>query len=121
MRGTKEGRKPKKDRKDHGSKRKPEQAGIEEEENEEREGVVAKKVHGCFNPQEAEGFQNFVKSKMEGILDEMKSTKDLINPVRKFIWVLKVEYDVIGLFESNGAVNTEDIVGTIPDMKGLAW
>ena len=59
------GRKPKKDKKDCRSKRNPEQAEIKEEEDEEREGVVAKKVCGCINPQEAEGFQNFVKSKME--------------------------------------------------------
>ena len=119
--GLKGGRKPKKDKKDHGSKRKLEQAEIEEEDDEEREGVVAKKVRGCINPQEAEGFQNFVKSKMEEIVDKMKSRKDLINPVRKFIRALKVEYDVIGLFESNGAANTENIVDTIPDTKGIAW
>ena len=119
--GMKGGRKPKKDKKYHGSKRKPEQAEIEEEEDEEREGVVVTKVRGCINPQEVEGFPNFVKSKMEEIVDEMKSMKDLINPVRKFIWALKVEYDIIGLFESKGAANMEDIVDTIPDTKGIAW
>ena len=98
-----------------------EEAQIKEEEDEEREGVAAKKVHGCINPQKAEGFKNFVKSKMEELVDELKSTNDLINPVRKFIRALKVEYDVIGLFESNGAVNMEDIVDTIPDIKGIAW
>ena len=51
----------------------------------------------------------------------MKCTKDLINPVRKFIQALKVEYDIIGLFESNGVANMEDIVDTIPDTKGIAW
>ena len=115
------GRKPKKDKKDCERKRKLEQAEIEEEEDEEREGVAAKKVRGCINPQEVEGFQNFVKSKMEEIVDQIKIMKDLINPVRKFIQALKVEYDVIGLFESNGVVNTEDIVDGIPDMKGIAW
>ena len=119
--GTTGGRKPKKDKKDRGSKRKLEQAEIEEEEDEEREVMAAKKVHGCINPQEAEGFQNFVKSKMELLVDEMISTKELINLVRKFIRVLKVEYDVIGLFESNRAANMEDIVDTILDMKGIAW
>ena len=119
--GTKGGRKPKKDKKDHKRKRKLEQAEIEEEEDEEREGVAAKKVCGCINPQEAEGFQNFVKSKVEELVDELKNMKDLINPVRKFIRVLKVEYDVIGLFESNGAANMEDIVDTILDTKGIAW
>ena len=54
-------------------------------------------------------------------MNEMKSNKDLINPVRKFIRALKVQYDVICLFENNGAANTEDIVGTIPDTKGIAW
>ena len=51
----------------------------------------------------------------------MKSNKDLINPVRKFIRALKVQYDVIRLFKNNGAANTEDIIGTIPDTKGIAW
>ena len=119
--GTKGGRKPKKDKKDCGSKRKLEQAQIEEEEDEDREGVAAKKVHGCISPQEAEGFPNFVKSKMEQLVDELKSMKHLINPVRKFIRALKVEYDVIGLFESNGVANTEDIVDTILDTKVIAW
>ena len=83
--------------------------------------MVAKKVCGCINPQEVEGFQNFVKSKMEELVEEMKSMKDLINPVRKFIRALKMEYDVIGLFESNRVANMEDIVDTIPDTKGIAW
>ena len=83
--------------------------------------MVTKKVRGCINPQEVEGFQNFIRSRMEEMVDEMKNTKDLINPVRKFIRALKVQYDVIGLFESNRAMNTEDIVNTIPDMKGIAW
>ena len=58
---------------------------------------------------------------MEDLMNEMKSNKDLINPVRKFIRALKVQYDVIHLFENNGAANTEDIMGTIPDTKGIAW
>ena len=58
---------------------------------------------------------------MELLVDKMISMKELINPVRKFIRVLKVEYDVIGLFESNGVANTEDIVDTIPETKGIAW
>ena len=32
-------------------------------------------------------------------MNEMKSNKDLINLVRKFIRALKVQYDVIRLFE----------------------
>ena len=119
--GTKGGRKPKKDKKDRGSKQKLEKAEIEEEEDEEREGVVAKEIHGCINPQEAEGFQNFIKNKMEEMVDEMKNMKNLIKPVRKFIRTLKVKYDVIGLFESNGVANTEVIVNMMPDTKGLAW
>ena len=54
-------------------------------------------------------------------MNEMKSNKDLINPVRKFIRALKLQYDVIHLFENNGTANTEDIVGTILDTKGIAW
>ena len=41
--------------------------------------------------------------------------------MRKFIRALKLQYDVIHLFKNNGAANTEDIVGTIPDTKGIAW
>ena len=58
---------------------------------------------------------------MEDLVNEMKSSKELINPVRKFIRALKLQYDVIRLFENNGTANTEDIMGTIPDTKGIAW
>ena len=34
---------------------------------------------------------------------------------------MKLQYDKIHLFENNGAVNTEDIVNTIIDTKGVAW
>ena len=54
-------------------------------------------------------------------MNKMKSNKDLINLIRKFIRALKVQYDVICLFENNGTANTEDIVGTIPDTKGIVW
>ena len=54
-------------------------------------------------------------------MNKMKSNKDLINPVRKFIRALKLQYDVIHLFENNGTANTEDIVGSILDTKGIAW
>ena len=68
-----------------------------------------------------EEFQGFIKTKMEDLVNEMKSNKDLINPVRKFIRALKVQYDVICLFENNGTANTEDIVSTILDTKGIVW
>ena len=58
---------------------------------------------------------------MKDLVNKMKSNKDLINPVRKFIRALKLQYDVIHLFENNGTANTEDIMGTIPDTKGIAW
>ena len=51
----------------------------------------------------------------------MKINKDLVNPVRKFIRALKLQNDVIRLFENNRAANTEDIIGTIPDRKGIVW
>ena len=35
--------------------------------------------------------------------------------------MLKLQYDVIHLFENNGTANTEDIVSTIPDTKGIEW
>ena len=80
-----------------------------------------RKEIGCINPQEVAEFQNFVKDKMEELVDEMKSGKDLINPVWRFIRALKLQYDKVHLFENNGVANTEDIVNTIPDTKGIAW
>ena len=94
----------------------------EEEEYEEKaEGSSRKRRIGCINPREVEEFQGFIKTRMEDLVNEMKSNKDLINPVRKFIRALKVQYDVIRLFKNNGTANTEDIVSTIPDTKGIAW
>ena len=58
---------------------------------------------------------------MENLVIEMKATKNIINPVQKFIRALKVEYDNIDLFQNNGAANTEEIVEAIPDTKGIAW
>ena len=123
---AKGGSKAKEPKKPCGSKGKveavQEQIDEEEEEYEERaEGSLRKRKIGCINPQEAEEFQSFIKSRMEDLVNEMKSNKDLINPVRKFIRALKLQYDVIHLFENNGTANTEDIMGTIPDTKGIAW
>ena len=100
-----------------------EQLEEEEEENEERmeESTRKRKVIGCINPQEAAEFQNFIKDKMEELVDEMKAGKDIINPVWKFIRALKLQYDKIHLFKNNGAANTEEIVDMIPDTKGIAW
>ena len=58
---------------------------------------------------------------MEELVDKMKSGKNLINPVWRFIRALKLQYDKVHLFENNGVANTEDIVDTIPDTKGIAW
>ena len=123
---AKGGSKAKELKKPHGSKGKAEavqeQIDGEEEKYEERvERLLRKRKIGCINPPEVEEFQSFIKSKMEDLVNEMKSNKDLINPVRKFIRALKLQYDVIHLFKNNGAANTEDIVGTIPDTKGIAW
>ena len=120
------GSKSKESKKPHGSKGKAEviqeQLNKEEEEYEEREeGSLRKRKIGCINPRETEEFQSFIKSKMEDLVNEMKSSKELINLVRKFIRALKLQYDVIRLFENNGTADTEDIVGTIPDTKGIAW
>ena len=117
---TKESKKPR------GNKGKAEavqeQLDKEEEEYEERvEGALRKRKIGCINPREAEEFQGFIKTRMEDLVNKMKSNKDLINLIQKFIRALKVQYDVIRLFENNGTANTEDIVGTIPDSKGIAW
>ena len=121
---SKGGSKTKESKKPRGSKGKveviQEQPKEEEEECEERvEGLLRKRKFGCINPREVEEFQSFIKTRMEDLVNEMKSNKDLINQVRKFIRVLKVQYDVIRLFENNGTANTEDIVGTIPDTKGI--
>ena len=117
---TKETKKP------HGGKKKTEvmqqEVDEEEEDYEERaEGSSRKRRIGCINPREADEFQGFIKTRMEDLMNEMKGNKDLVNLVRKFIRALKVQYDVICLFKNNGAANTEDIVGTIPDTKGIAW
>ena len=58
---------------------------------------------------------------MEELVDEMKAEKDIINPVRRFIRALKLQYDKIHLFKNNGAANMEEIVDTIPDTKGVVW
>ena len=58
---------------------------------------------------------------MTELVEEMRSEKNLINPVRKLIRSLKLQYNEIHLFENNGAANTEDIVNTIHDTKGIAW
>ena len=69
----------------HRSKKKEvaqEEAEEEEEEYERMEEATRKrKVIGCINPQEAVEFQNFIKGKMEELVDEMKAEKDIINPV----------------------------------------
>ena len=122
---SKGGSKTKESKKPHRSKGKAEvvqeQLNEEEEEYKERvEGSLRKRKIGCINPQEAEEFQSFIKSKMEDLVNEMKSNKDLINLVRKFIRALKLQYDLIHLFKNNGPANMEDIMGTIPDTKGIA-
>ena len=97
---------------------------VDEEELEYEEGPEEssrKRRLGCINPREAEEFQDFIKTKIEDLMNKMKSTKDLVNPVRKFIRAIKLQYDAIRLFENNGAANMEDIVDTILDRKGIAW
>ena len=108
------------------SKRKTEQVHeqLEEDEDEDEdkaEEPSRKKKIGCINPREAEEFQGFIQNKIQELVEELKSNKELINPVRKFIRALKLRYDEIHLFENNSATDTEDIVGTIPDTKGIAW
>ena len=92
---------------------------VEEEEDEEI--TRKRKVIGCINPQEAAEFQEFVKDRMEELVEEMRREKNLVNPVRKLIRALKLKYDKIHLFENNGVANTEDIMNTICDTKGIAW
>ena len=100
-----------------------EQLEEEDDEYEERtvESTRKRKVVGCINTQEAAEFQNFIKDKMEELLHEMKIGKDIINPMKRFIRALKLQYDQIHLFENNGVANMEEIVDTILDTKGTAW
>ena len=71
----------------HGGKKRMEvaQEQLKEEEDEYKERMEEstrkRKVIGCINPQEASEFQNFIKDKMEELVDEMKTGKDIINPV----------------------------------------
>ena len=60
-----------------------EQPEEEEEEYKERaeESTRKRKIIGCINLQEAAEFQNFIKDKMEELVDKMKVGKDIINLV----------------------------------------
>ena len=58
---------------------------------------------------------------MAELVEEMWNMKNLIQPVQQLIRSLKLQYDKIRLFENNGAANTEEIVNTIHDSKGIAW
>ena len=62
-----------------------------------------------------------MNDKMAELVDEMQNEKNLIQPVQELIRSLKLQYDKICLFENNGAANTEEIVNTIHDTKGVAW
>ena len=69
-----------------GGKKKQEMVGEELEEEEEdkektEETTRKRKAVGCINLQEAAEFQNFVKDKMEELVEEMRGEKNLINPV----------------------------------------
>ena len=94
-----------------------------EEKDEERVQEITRKrkAGGCINLQEAAEFQRFVNDKMAELVDEMQNKKNLIQLVRELIRSLKLQYDKIHLFENNAAVNTEEIVNTIRDTKGVAW
>ena len=96
---------------------------FEEEDVEERveETMRKRKAGGCINLQESAEFQRFVNEKMAELVEEMRNMKNLIQLVRQLIRSLKLQYDKIHLFESNGAANTEDIVNTIMDTKEVAW
>ena len=71
----------------HGGKKRSEVAQEQPEEEEEEykermeEATRKRKVIECINPQEATEFQNFIKEKIEELVDEMKAEKDIINPV----------------------------------------
>ena len=80
-----------------------------------------RKAGGCINLQEVAEFQKFVNEKIAELVKEMWNTKNLVQPVRQLIRSLKLQYDKICLFENNGTANTEDIVNTIHDTKGIAW
>ena len=96
---------------------------FEEEDEEERveETIRKRKAGGCINLQEVAEFQRFVNEKMAELVEEMWNMKNLKQPVQELIRSLKLQYDNISLFENNGASNTEDIVNTIHDTKGVVW
>ena len=58
---------------------------------------------------------------MAELVEQMCNDKNLVQPVRELIHSFKLEYDKIDLFENNRAANVEEIIGTIHDMKGIAW
>ena len=80
-----------------------------------------RKAGGCINLKEVAEFQKFVNNGMAELVDKIRNEKNLIQPVQKLIRSLKLQYDKIHLFENNGAANTEEIVNTIHDTKGIAW
>ena len=73
----------------HGGKKRTEVAQEQlEEEDDEYEARTEKstrkrKVVGCINPQEATEFQNFIKDKMEELVDEIKNWKGYNKPHAK--------------------------------------
>ena len=51
----------------------------------------------------------------------MRGDKNIIQPIRELIRALKLEYNNLGLFENNGTADMEQIIQTIPEMRGTAW
>ena len=96
---------------------------LEEDDEEEKveENMRKRKAGGCINLQEAAEFQKFVNDRMAELVDKMRNEKNLIQPVRKLIRSLKLQYDKIHLFENNRAANIEEIVNTLHNTKGIAW
>ena len=55
------------------------------------------------------------------LVKRMWNDKNLIQAVREHICLLKLEYDKLGLFKNNRAVDVKEIVKTIHNSKGMAW
>ena len=81
----------------HRGKKRTEVAQKQPEEEEEKykerteEASRKRKVIGCINPEEATEFQNFIMEKLGELVDKIKTEKDIINPVQRFIRALKLQ------------------------------
>ena len=96
---------------------------VEEEEDKEEidETMTKRKIVGCINKEEAAAFQEYVQNRMIILVEKICNDKNIIQLIRELIRALKLEYDNLGLFENNSAIDIEEIIQTIHDTRGTAW